>query len=124
MFRTVAECGRVLDKNVSYSVVYERLRYYLITLGIDDGETPHSFRSGCAITMTSSVSVEKVDKVMNHVEWFGKSSAEYYCRMSTLVDSGVVASKLAESVLQADSVEREFKEKADYSSLKNAFVGM
>lgn len=124
LFRTVAESGRVLDKNVSYSVVYERLRYYLITLGIDDGETPHSFRSGCAITMTSSVSVEKVDKVMNHVGWFGKSSAEYYCRMSTLVDSGVVASKLADSVLQADSVEREFKEKADYSSLKNAFVGM
>lgn len=25
LFRTVAECGRVLDKNVSYSVVYEIL---------------------------------------------------------------------------------------------------
>lgn len=65
--------------------------------------------------MTLSESVEKVDKVKNHVGWFGKSSAEYYCRMSTLVDSGVVASKLADSVLQAGSVKREFKEKADYS---------
>lgn len=38
--------------------------------------------------------------------------------MSTLVDSVVVASKLADSVLQAGSVKREFKEKVDYSSLK------
>ncbi|XP_061174881.1 uncharacterized protein LOC133184026 [Saccostrea echinata] len=67
LFRTVAECGRVLDKNVSYSVVYERLRYYLSTLGIYEGETPHSFQSGCAITMTLSGSVENVDQVMNHV---------------------------------------------------------
>lgn len=82
LFRRVPECGRVLDKNVSYLVVYERLRYYLITLGIYERETPHSFRSGCAITMTLSGSVEMLDQVMNHVGWFGKSSAEYYCRMS------------------------------------------
>lgn len=54
----------------------------------------------------------------SHVGRFGKSSAEYYCRMPTLIESGMVASKLADSVLQAGSVKREFKEKADYSSLK------
>lgn len=118
LFRTVAECGRILDKNVSYSVVYERLRYFLSTnIGIYEGETPHSFRSECAITMTLSGSVERVDQGMNHVGWFGKSSAEYYCRMSTLADSGVVASTFTESVHQANVVEREreFKEKAEYS---------
>jgi hypothetical protein len=36
----------VLDKPVSYSVVYQRLIYYLTTLGIYDGETPHNFRAG------------------------------------------------------------------------------
>lgn len=46
---------------------------------------------------------------------FGKSSAEYFCRMVTLVDSGVVASKFAESLYQADVVKMKFKEKADYS---------
>jgi hypothetical protein len=61
--------------------------------------------------MTLSGSVEKVDQVMAHVGLFGKSSAKYYCRMSTLVDSGVVASKLAESVYQADAVEIESLEK-------------
>lgn len=82
-FRTVAECCRVLDKKISYSVVYGRLRYYLSTLVIYEGETPNSFRSGSAITMALSESVEMIDQVMNHVGCFGKSYSEYYCRMST-----------------------------------------
>lgn len=46
LFRTVAECGRVVVRtSCSYSMVYERLRYYLSTLGIYERETPHSFRS-------------------------------------------------------------------------------
>lgn len=61
--------------------------------------------------MTLSGSVERVDQVMNHVGWFGKYSAEYYCRISTLVGSGVVASKFAESLYQADVVERQFKKR-------------
>lgn len=68
LVRTVAEYCRVLDKNIGYSVVYERMKYYLSTLRIYVGETPHSFRSGCAITTTLSGSVERVDQVMNHVE--------------------------------------------------------
>lgn len=62
-------------------MVYERLRYYLSTLGTYEGETPHSFRSGRAITMKLSKSVEMIDQVMNHVGWFGKSYSEfeYYC---------------------------------------------
>lgn len=111
LVRIVAEYSRGLDKNVGYSVVYEMLKYYLSTLGIYEGKTPHSFRSGCVITMTLSGSVKRVDQVMNHVEWFGKYTAEYYCRISTLVDSGGVASKFAESLYQADVVERQFKKR-------------
>ena len=121
LFRVVSENGRVLDQCVSYSAIYERLRYYLSTLGIYEGETPHSFRSGCAITMALSGSVDNVDQVMNHVGWFNKSSAEYYTRMHSLVDAGIVASKLAESTKQAEKTELLFKEHADYSGLKNAF---
>ena len=121
LFRVVSENGRVLDQCVSYSAIYERLRYYLSTLGIYEGETPHSFRSGCAITMALSGSVDNVDQVMNHVGWFNKSSAEYYTKMHSLVDAGIVASKLAESTKQAEKTELLFKEHADYSGLKNAF---
>ena len=53
--------------------------------------TPYSFRSTCAIKMVLSGSAENADKVMRHIGWFGKSSDS---RMHTVVDSGVVASKL------------------------------
>lgn len=122
LFRIVSENGRVLDKPVNYSVVYERLRYYLSTLGLYEGETPHSFRSGCAITMALTGSADNVDQMMHHIGWFGRESAEYYSRKHTLVDSSTVASKLAKSVELSGSVELEFKRQGDFSCLKKAFV--
>lgn len=119
LFRIVSENGRVLDKNVSYSVVYERLLYYLSTLGIYEGETPHSFRAGCAITMALSGSAENEDQAMRHIGWFGRSSAEYSIT-HTMIDSGVVATKLAESVFQENGIESQYKGKADYGSLSKA----
>ncbi|VDH99563.1 Hypothetical predicted protein [Mytilus galloprovincialis] len=121
LLRVVSESGRVLEKPVSYSVVYERLRYYLSTLGIYEGETPHSFRSGCTVTMALSDSASNVDEVMNHVGWFGKASAEYYGRVNTLIDSEIVASNLAASVSQAENIELQYREKADFSGLKRVF---
>ncbi|VDI38058.1 Hypothetical predicted protein [Mytilus galloprovincialis] len=122
LLRVVSESGRVLEKPVSYSVVYERLRYYLSTLGIYEGETPHSFRSGCTVTMALSDSASNVDEVMNHVGWFGKASAEYYGRVNTLIDSEIVASNLAASVSQAENIELQYREKADFSGLKRVFL--
>jgi hypothetical protein len=121
LFRVVSEIGSVLDEPVSYSVVYQRLIYYLTTLGIYEGETPHSFRAGCAIIMALTDSVENVEGVMNHISWFSQESAEYYGRKHSLVDSTIVASKLANSVGLADNVELEFRTKGDYSELKKAF---
>lgn len=119
LFRIVNESGKVLDQAVNYSVMYERLQYYLATLGLYEGETPHSFRSGCAVTIALSDAASNVDQAMEHVGWFGKSSAEYYSRMHSLVDAGVVAEKLAKSVGEAESYEKEFKDKADYCDLRN-----
>lgn len=121
LFRKRTDCGRVLDEAVTYSVMYERLIYYLSSIGLYEGETPHSFRSGCAVTIALSNSADNVDQVMNHIGWFGKASAEYYSRVNTLVDADVVASNLAESADRGDSYEAEFSEKADYTSLKNLF---
>lgn len=63
----MSENGRVLDKNVSYSLVYERLLYYLSTLAIYKSKTPHSFRDGCAIAIALSGSAENVDQVMRQI---------------------------------------------------------
>lgn len=55
VFRPVLEKGLVLFEWLAYTAVYDRLKYYLTALGIDDGETPHSLRHGCAITLSLSV---------------------------------------------------------------------
>jgi len=33
------------------SSVYDRFKQYLKDAGLDDGETPHSLRAGCSITL-------------------------------------------------------------------------
>ncbi|VDI03984.1 Hypothetical predicted protein [Mytilus galloprovincialis] len=121
LFRIVSEKGRVLDKAVNYSVMYERLRYYLSLLGIYEGETPHSFRSGCAVTMALSGAAENVDQAMKHIGWFGRTSAEYYSRIHTLVDAGSIALRLSQVANGSENIETVFKEQADYSSLVHVF---
>ncbi|VDI37386.1 Hypothetical predicted protein [Mytilus galloprovincialis] len=110
LFRIVSEKGRVLDKAVSYSVMYERLRYYLSLLGIYKGETPHSFRSGCAITMALSGAAENEDQEMKHSGWFGRAGAEYYRRIHTLVVAESVALRLSQ-VVGLKILKRYFKNK-------------
>ena len=44
--------GRVSPKPFVGSTVANRLRLYLTALNIDEGETMHSFRSGCSITLS------------------------------------------------------------------------
>ena len=66
LFRPVLGGKTVLNDSMSYSAIYERLKTYLSVLGIDEGETPHSMRAGCAVTLALSGSVETKD-VMNHI---------------------------------------------------------
>ncbi|XP_050416950.2 uncharacterized protein LOC126830595 [Patella vulgata] len=75
LFRIVSDSGTVLDNPVTYSVVYERLRLYLSTLGIYQSETPHSFRSGCALTLALSDPDDDSRKIMDHCDWFTEGSA-------------------------------------------------
>ncbi|XP_065927831.1 uncharacterized protein [Magallana gigas] len=122
LFRVVTEGARVLDQPVSYSVVYDRLRVYLRKLGADEGETPHSFRAGCAVTLAMSGSVSEVGQIMRHVGWFGEGSAEYYSRLPALVESDFVAGRLATSVKDAGMMEEKYRECMQYDSLDSAFV--
>ncbi|XP_065922883.1 uncharacterized protein [Magallana gigas] len=122
LFRVVTEDARVLDQPVSYSVVYDRLRVYLRKLGVDEGETPHSFRAGCAVALAMSGSVSEVGQIMRHVGWFGEGSAEYYSRLPALVESDFVAGRLATSVKDAGMMEEKYRECMQYDSLDSAFV--
>ena len=56
--------------------------------------------------MAFTDSVEHVEGVMNHIGWFSQESAEYYGRKHSLVDSTIVALKLANSVMLNLSLEQ------------------
>ena len=67
----------VLEESLSYSVAYDRLKHYLKILDIDEGETPHSLRRGCAISLSLSGSASQA-QIMNHIGWFSESSLRRY----------------------------------------------
>lgn len=68
----------VLEEHMSYSVAYERLTTYLRALGIDEGETPHSLRRGCAITLSLSGAASQAEDIMRHIGWFSRGSLDRY----------------------------------------------
>jgi len=74
----------VLEKPLSYEVTYDRLQFYLNTLGINEGETPHSFRGGCAITFRgiskNADASNAMESLMGHVGWSTEWSASHYSR--------------------------------------------
>jgi hypothetical protein len=108
LFRIVSEAGVVLDQPVEYCTIYARLKEYLIVLGIFDGETPHSFRAGCAIFMGMSGAVHNEQQMMDHLGWYTPESSRYYSRVRSLQDSAVVAERLARSTPQSDRIEKKF----------------
>lgn len=102
---------------MSYSSIYERLKCYLITLGIDEGETPHSLRAGCAVHMCFSNAAHDVHDLMNHVGWATERSAKYYSWHETLLDASNTAVRLAQSSERAKEIEIMFNEKANFEEL-------
>ena len=67
IFRPATTQGAISASSVSSEAMNGRLKTYLKEAGLDEGETAHSFRSGCAITLALSGSA-LVD-VMSHVGW-------------------------------------------------------
>ena len=51
LFRPTTAQGAISSLSISSEAMNSRLKTYLKEAGIDEGETAHSFRSGCAITL-------------------------------------------------------------------------
>ena len=62
---------------------------------IHGGETMHSFRSGCAITL--SLLGVSPDDIARHVGWKSLSTMEYYSQTGNVMRSKKVAATLASS---------------------------
>lgn len=54
LFRPTNQKGSVVDKPFEYQAADVHLKFYLRLAGIDNGETLHGFRSGCALTLAFS----------------------------------------------------------------------
>lgn len=120
LFRVVNESGRVLNQRVTYQVMYVRFKEYLSVLGLDEGETPHSLRAGCAILLGMAGAVDSEEQMMAHVGWSTAESARYYTRVNAMRDAGVVAKRLIGSVQKSDDVESMYTKHSD-RVLNNAF---
>lgn len=85
----------VLDEHLTYSAIYDRLRFYLNSLGINEGETPHSLRRGCAVTLSLTGEADKAEKIMGHIGWFSEGSLRRYNNIDRMLDSSAVSSLFA-----------------------------
>ena len=109
------------------SAVANRLVQHLKTLGIHNGESMHSFRSGCSITLSLlGVSSEEVAR---HVGWRSLDTAEYYTQTKKVMNMSNTASVLASStavtpsaaVASASSVAQVFRAKNELRDFSLAF---
>ncbi len=91
LFRLVDRSRGVLDTPLTYDAIYVRLRRYLSRLGIYQGETPHSLRGGCAVTMAWSGAARSADDLMSLVGWRSAVMPRRYSRVNRLVDSSSAA---------------------------------
>ena len=85
----------VLEHSLTYAAIYDRLKYYLNTLGINEGETPHSLRRGCAITLSLSGEGGKAEEIMGHVGWFSEKSLKRYNNLDKILDSSSISNMFA-----------------------------
>lgn len=85
-------------------------------------ETPHSFRTGCAVASAMSGSVSEVGQINRHVGWFGEGRVAYYSILLALVKSDFVAARFATSVKDVGMMEEKYRECMQYDSLDSAFL--
>ncbi|KAJ7383332.1 hypothetical protein OS493_028879 [Desmophyllum pertusum] len=126
LFRATDAKGRVSSNPFVGSTVANRLRLHLTTLNIFQGETMHSFRSGCSITL--SLLGASDDQVARHVGWKSIQTAQYYSQVPKVMELSLPASLLAQgsvkgkdNVSHAESVGTEFRARNDLEGLARAF---
>ena len=90
LFQSTNKKGAVSGKPFIGSAISNRLPVHLGTLGIHNGETTHSFRSSCSITM-SCIGISPVD-IARHVGWKSLRTAQYYTQCGEVIKKSHAAS--------------------------------
>ena len=114
LFRATNHQGHIVNQPLLSSAADSRLRKYLRDANIDGGETLHSFRSGCALTLAFSGS--PLADVMSHVGWSNSKTALYYLKLADVIRDGAPADLLSSAPSQSQEASRIYE---DYNALKD-----
>ncbi len=116
LFRPTNPQGDVVDKPLSGSTAQQKLKLYLKEAHLDEGETLHSLRSGCAITL--ALSGAQLADVMSNVGWKNGQTALYYMKLGEVLRLGSSSHLLSSTSEEASSL---FNQYASLDSLENFF---
>ena len=94
---TLVSCNKSSGAYLS-SAADSRLRTYTRDANIDSGETLHSFRSSCALTLAFSGS--PLADVMSHVGWSNSKTALYYLKLADVFRAGAPTDLLASRIFE------------------------
>jgi hypothetical protein len=94
LFRSVRG-STVLNQPFVGSAVHNRLKKHLSDAGVDEGETPHSCRSSCSITL-ALLGVPK-ESIAKHVGWSNSGMVSHYCDLRETLRSDAPAAVLSAS---------------------------
>lgn len=117
LFRTT--CGNsVTEQPFVRPAVYNRLKLYLHKINADNGETPHSSRAGCSITL-ALLGVRKED-ISRHVGWASTRLLDFYNDLTETFKPSSPAAGLATCVSKgmAGEVIYDYKAHIDISAFK------
>ena len=93
LFRPTSKKGGVINAPLLASTVQARLTKYLSSLGINDGEIAHGFRSGTSILLRLlGVSREDVAK---HIGWKSTALVDFYTQGDKVISADTSSNTLA-----------------------------
>ena len=97
LFRATDRSGNISDSPFIHSAVANRLRKHLSDLNILNGETMHSFRSRCSITL--SLLGVPYDQVAKLVGWKSIDMAQSYTQFDKVMSTNDVSSLISASAV-------------------------
>ena len=95
LFRVSTKEGQIIDKPMSSSLITDRLKLHLMAINLYEGETSHSTRRGCAITLRMMGIND--DQINKHIGWGNAKMIDHYANIGQLCGPGSVAKRLAEA---------------------------
>ena len=87
--------GRITDKPVSSSLMTDRLRMHLKSVNLYEGESSHSGRRGCAITLR--MLDVKDNLINNHLGWGNNKMLDHYAGIGGIYGPKGAAKRLSEA---------------------------